>query len=54
LAKICKKKIPGSLIAIIVTTIVVQLFNLNVDTIGKRFGTINATLGIEFVPDITF
>jgi len=48
------KKIPGSLIAIIVTTIVVQLFNLNVDTIGKRFGTINATLGIEFVPDITF
>ncbi len=48
------KKIPGSLVAIIVTTIVVQLFNLNVDTIGKRFGTINATLGIEFVPDITF
>ncbi len=37
-------KIPGSLIAIIVSTILVQLFNLPVDTIGTRFGEIPSNL----------
>lgn len=37
-------RIPGSLIAIIVTTIIVHLFNLPVDTIGKRFGEIPSNL----------
>lgn len=37
-------RIPGSLIAIMVTTIIVHLFNLPVDTIGTRFGEIPSNL----------
>lgn len=37
-------KIPGSLIAIIITTIIVQYFSLPVDTIGSRFGEIPSNL----------
>lgn len=38
------KKIPGALIALIVTSIVVQLFDLNVATIGTKFGEISSDL----------
>jgi len=48
------KKIPGSIIAIILTTIFATAFNLPVETIGSRFGSIKASLGIEFVPQINF
>ena len=37
-------RIPGSLIAIIISTIIVQMFNLPVDTIGSRFGEIPSNL----------
>lgn len=37
-------RIPGSLIAIIISTILVQYFNLPVDTIGSRFGEIPSNL----------
>ncbi|MBI1936848.1 MAG: sulfate permease [Ignavibacteriales bacterium] len=37
-------RIPGSLIAIIVTTILVQVFQLPVETIGSRFGEIPSNL----------
>lgn len=37
-------KIPGSLVAIIITTIIVQFFNFPVDTIGSRFGEIPSNL----------
>ncbi|AFH49309.1 SulP family sulfate permease [Ignavibacterium album JCM 16511] len=37
-------RIPGSLIAIIITTIIVQIFHLPVDTIGSRFGEIPSNL----------
>ena len=37
-------KIPGSLIAIIVTTIIVIIFKLPVDTIGSKFGEIPSNL----------
>lgn len=37
-------RIPGSLIAIILTTIIVQYFKLPVDTIGSRFGEIPSNL----------
>jgi len=37
-------RIPGSLIAIIVTTVFVIIFNLPVDTIGSRFGEISSEL----------
>ncbi len=37
-------RIPGSLIAIIVTTVLVNIFNLPVDTIGSRFGEISSDI----------
>jgi len=37
-------RIPGSLIAIIVTTVLVIVFKLPVDTIGSRFGEIHSNL----------
>lgn len=37
-------RIPGSLIAIIISTIIVQIFNIPVDTIGSRFGEIPSNL----------
>jgi SulP family sulfate permease len=37
-------RIPGSLIAIIITTVIVQIFHLPVDTIGSRFGEIPSNL----------
>ncbi|HEX7357632.1 MAG TPA: sulfate permease [Ignavibacteriaceae bacterium] len=37
-------KIPGSLIAIIATTVIVIVFKLPVDTIGSRFGEISSNL----------
>ncbi len=37
-------KIPGSLIAIIITTVIVQLLNFPVETIGSRFGEISSNL----------
>ena len=37
-------RIPGSLIAIILTTIIVIVFKLPVDTIGSRFGEISSAL----------
>ncbi|MBR7090702.1 MAG: STAS domain-containing protein [Lachnospiraceae bacterium] len=43
------KKIPGSLIAVIVTAAIVKVFNLDVNTIGKAFNDIRAGL-----PPITF
>jgi sulfate permease, SulP family len=37
-------RIPGSLIAIIITTVLVKLFELPVDTIGSRFGEIQSNI----------
>ena len=47
-------KIPGSLIAILVTTAAMQWFNLPVETIGSRFGSIPSSLPTPVVPDIDF
>lgn len=38
------KRIPGSLLALVVTTAAVHIFQLPVETIGKRFGEIQSTL----------
>ena len=38
------RRIPGSLIAIIVSTLLVMFFNLPVDTIGSKFGEISSEL----------
>jgi SulP family sulfate permease len=44
------RKVPGSLIAILLTTALVQLFDLQVATIGSRFGGIPSTLPLPHLP----
>lgn len=48
------KKIPGSLIAILVTTAIVQLFHLPVETIGSRFGVISSSIPALKFPLVDF
>ncbi len=47
-------KIPGSLIAIIVTTAAAQLLPLPVETIGTKFGSIPSTLPLPSIPHLDF
>ncbi len=47
-------KIPGSLIAIIVATAAVQLLDLNVETIGSRFGGVPNTLPAPHLPHLSW
>lgn len=47
-------RIPGSLIAIIVTTVLVLLLKLPVDTIGSRFGEISANIPSPSLFEINF
>jgi SulP family sulfate permease len=46
------RKIPGSLMAIFITTIAVQFFHLPVETIGSRFGAIPNHLPAPIIPEI--
>lgn len=43
------KKIPGTLIAIIVSTLIVLVFNINIETIGSRYSNLSSSL-----PTLTF
>ena len=43
-------KIPGSLIAILLSAIIVQVFHLPVETIGSRFGAISSALPSPVLP----
>lgn len=47
-------RIPGSIVAIIISTLLVQLFHLPVDTIGSRFGEIPSSLPTPTFPDVDF
>jgi sulfate permease, SulP family len=47
-------KIPGSLIALLLTTAAVQFFHLPLETIGSRFGTIPSSLPAPAIPDLDF
>src|SRR5205085_7688351 len=47
-------KIPGSLVAILLATAIVQIFHLPVETIGSRFGNINSHLPSPVFPHIDF
>lgn len=47
-------KIPGSIIAIILTTIVVTVFNIPVDTIESNFGAIPNKMGLPHIPKVSF
>jgi len=46
------QRVPGSLVAILVTTGVVQLFDLPVDTIGSRFGSVSGALPSLRLPHV--
>jgi SulP family sulfate permease len=47
-------KIPGSLVAIILTTAIVQVFHLPVETIGSKFGEIKASIPMPQIPTVDF
>ena len=47
-------KIPGSLIAILVTTATMQILHLPVDTIGSRYGSIPSSLPMPVIPHVDF
>lgn len=48
------KKIPGSFIAIIVTTLIAKMFHLPIDTIGSRFGGVPNTLPMPHFPHMNW
>jgi len=48
------QRVPGSLIAILATTTLVHVFQLPVETIGTRFGSISSSLPTPTVPHIDF
>jgi SulP family sulfate permease len=48
------KKIPGTFVALIVGTLVVYFFNLNVETISTKFGVISSSFPPLTFPNITY
>ncbi len=48
------KKIPSTFIALIVGTLIVQLFGLNVETIASKFGSLNSSFPSPAFPVITY
>jgi SulP family sulfate permease len=48
------RKVPGSLIAIVVTTLAMQLLHLPIETIGSKFGGIPSSLPKPAIPHIDF
>lgn len=47
-------KIPGSLVAIVVTTVATQLLDLPVETIGSKFGAIPSSFPEPVLPSLNF
>jgi len=47
------RKVPGSIIAIIITTLAVYFFHLPVETIGSRFGAIPSSLPRPVIPGVS-
>ena len=45
-------KLPGSMVALVVTTLVVSFFKLPVDTIGSRFGGVPSTFPMPHLPTV--
>lgn len=48
------RRIPGMIIALILATVITQLFHLPVETIGSRFGGISAALPHPVMPHLSF
>lgn len=46
-------RIPGPFVALIVTTLLARWFELDVDTIGSRFGAISASIPTPVMPQLT-
>jgi len=47
-------KVPGSLIAVILSTLVVQFFHLPVETIETKFGVIPSSIPMPIIPHVNF
>jgi len=47
------KRVPGTIVALLLATILVRLFHLPVETIGTRFGTVHAGLPRPSLPPVT-
>ena len=47
-------RIPGSIVALVLATVAVQLFHLPVETIGSRFGALSAAFPHPVVPHVSF
>lgn len=48
------RRIPGSLVALVATTAIVQFAGLPVETIGTRFGTISSSIPAPVIPPLDF
>jgi SulP family sulfate permease len=48
------RRIPSPFVALVVTTLVVQLAHLPVETIGSRFGEISATIRVPHLPRVSW
>lgn len=48
------KKIPGALVALVATSLIVYVFKLDVETIGSKFGELSNRFPRFSLPDITF
>lgn len=48
------KKIPGTLIALVASTLIASFFSLDVETIGSKFGHISSSLPAPSLPQISF
>ena len=48
------KKIPGALVALIISSLLVYCFDLDVETIGSRFGELSNRFPSFNLPDVTF
>ncbi len=47
-------RIPGSLVAILLATVLVQVFHLPAETIGDRFGSVPGSLPMPSLPEVTW
>ncbi|WP_069998522.1 SulP family inorganic anion transporter [Cellulosilyticum sp. I15G10I2] len=47
------RKIPGALVALIITSVLVKLLNMDVATIGSQFGELSSDLPSISIPEIT-
>jgi SulP family sulfate permease len=47
-------RLPGPFVALVVTTAIAKLFELPVETIGSRFGTLDLAIRLPSVPAISF